>query len=260
MLGIRLAAVRPQAIGALDQLTSAEASFGSLTYAHDTTSNVASNARPDRTAFGDGRPATVTRNALPEATYGYDAFQRRVLQTAGGTTRHFLHDPDGHLLAEATAAGVTATEYVWLSDTPLALVADVDTASPRLHWFHTDQLGTPQKLTDTAGNIVWDAVLEPFGELAQLVTGLVAQPLRLPGQYADPATGLHQNWWRDYDPGLGRYLQPAPVPVPHRPARHAAEAHRQRRQQGRNQCSDLLGAWRSRASRAASTAILTASQ
>jgi hypothetical protein len=36
-------------------------------------------------------------------------------------------------------------------------------------------------------------VLEPFGELAQLVVGLVDQPLRLPGQCADAESGLHQN-------------------------------------------------------------------
>ena len=126
---------------------------------------------------------------------------------------HFLHDPNGHLLAEATAAGATTTEYVWLGDTPLAMVADADTARPRLFWFHTDHLGTPQKLTDSAGNLAWDAVLEPFGELASLTVNLVAQPLRLPGQYADPETGLHQNWWRDYDPSLGRYLQPDPLGI-----------------------------------------------
>lgn len=79
-----------------------------------------------------------------------------MLRTAGGATRHFLHDPDGHLLAEATSAGITTTEWLWLDDTPLALVADADTASPRLYWLHTDQLGTPQQLTDTAGNLVWD--------------------------------------------------------------------------------------------------------
>lgn len=60
----------------------------------------------------DGRLVTVTRNGLPEAAYGYDAFQRRVLKTAGGVTRHFLHDQEGHLLAEATAADATTTEYV----------------------------------------------------------------------------------------------------------------------------------------------------
>jgi len=33
----------------------------------------------------------------------------------------------------------------------------------------------------------------------------------LPGQYFDAETGLHQNWHRDYDPSIGRYLQADPL-------------------------------------------------
>jgi RHS repeat-associated protein len=35
--------------------------------------------------------------------------------------------------------------------------------------------------------------------------------LRLPGQHLHAETGLHQNWMRDYDPMVGRYLQPDPI-------------------------------------------------
>ena len=99
--------------------------------------NVTGDTRFDGTVFGyaydgDGRLASVTRNGLAEAAYGYDSFQRRVLKSTGGITRHFLHDPDGYLLAEAGSAGDVASEWFWLGDRPLAVVADVDSMSPRL--------------------------------------------------------------------------------------------------------------------------------
>lgn len=186
------------------------------TLAHDAAGNVTGDTRLDGTVFGygydaAGRLATLAQNGQPEAAYAYDASGRRIAKTADGVTRHFLHDPEGRLLAEATGAGQVLREYVWLGDLPLAMVADADTASPRLLWFHADHLGTPQRLTDAGGSVVWDAVLEPLREVAQLVVALVDQPLRLPGQYADAEAGLHQNWWRDYDLTLGRYLRPDPL-------------------------------------------------
>lgn len=36
--------------------------------------------------------------------------------------------------------------------------------------------------------------------------------LRLPGQYFDAETGLHDNRWRTYNPANGHYLQPDPMP------------------------------------------------
>jgi RHS repeat-associated protein len=38
----------------------------------------------------------------------------------------------------------------------------------------------------------------------------VVMNLRFPGQYFDDETGLHYNYFRDYHPGIGRYLEPDP--------------------------------------------------
>lgn len=36
-------------------------------------------------------------------------------------------------------------------------------------------------------------------------------PLRFPGQYADKETNLQYNYFRDYDSGIGRYVQSDPI-------------------------------------------------
>jgi RHS repeat-associated protein len=40
---------------------------------------------------------------------------------------------------------------------------------------------------------------------------LFAYNLRLPGQYFDAETGKHYNYFRDYDPAIGRYVESDPI-------------------------------------------------
>ncbi len=35
--------------------------------------------------------------------------------------------------------------------------------------------------------------------------------VRLAGQYFDSETGLHHNYYRDYDPKIGRYIEADPI-------------------------------------------------
>jgi RHS repeat-associated protein len=66
-------------------------------------------------------------------------------------------------------------------------------------------------MTDAvSGAVVWQAEYEPFGE-ANVTTAVVTNNLRLPGQYYDGESGLHYNYFRDYDPALGRYLESDPI-------------------------------------------------
>jgi RHS repeat-associated protein len=51
---------------------------------------------------------------------------------------------------------------------------------------------------------------EAFGE-AEVVTEAVENNLRFPGQYIDNETGLHYNYFRDYDSEMGRYVQSDPI-------------------------------------------------
>ena len=51
--------------------------------------------------------------------------------------------------------------------------------------------------------------------------GAASTPLRFPGQYADPETGLHYNQHRYYDPEVGAYLTPDPLGLAAAPNPHA---------------------------------------
>lgn len=77
-------------------------------------------------------------------------------------------------------------------------------------YIHNDHLGTPQLMTDAEGVVVWRANRLPFGEAVAAVTGIDLS-LQFPGQYADDETGYYQNYFRDYDPSLGRYIQSDPI-------------------------------------------------
>lgn len=161
-----------------------------------------------------GRLDQLTIGSTVTANYSYDGTERmsvRTMQnmTPAGTT-HYIYDRAGRFIAEASSAGATSTEYVWVDDMPLAVVANVDTSSPNLYYVHPDHLNRPTKMTDTSKNLVWDVWYWPFGEVRS-VSGSASINLRAPGQYFLIESGLHYNWHRHYDPSIGRYIQPDPL-------------------------------------------------
>ena len=78
------------------------------------------------------------------------------------------------------------------------------------HYFHNDHLGTPQVVTDANQQVVWKGEYDPFGKATETVA-LVEQNIRFPGQYFDSETELHYNYFRNYDPGSGRYMRSDPI-------------------------------------------------
>ncbi len=85
-----------------------------------------------------------------------------------------------------------------------------------IYYVHTDHLNTPRVLTNQAQQAVWRwENQEPFGkslpEENPSGLGTFTFNLRFPGQYFDAETGLFYNYFRDYDPQTGRYVQSDPI-------------------------------------------------
>jgi RHS repeat-associated protein len=112
-------------------------------------------------------------------------------------------------MSEDDASGNPIREYIWFNSMPVAVV-DHTGMSPALYFIHTDNLNRPQKLTDGSVALAWDAVYQPFGE-AYSVSGTATDLLMFPGQFYDSETVLAQNWHREYDATLGRYIESDPI-------------------------------------------------
>ena len=110
----------------------------------------------------------------------YDAFQRLRVKalTSPVSTTHYIWDSFGHIIAEHNGTGgAVQKDYVWLGDTPLALIN-----AGTLYYVHPDHLDRPVVMTNaTAMTVAWTAKFDPFGN-AIAVTAAITNNQRLPGQ------------------------------------------------------------------------------
>ncbi|MEM7349475.1 MAG: RHS repeat-associated core domain-containing protein [Acidobacteriota bacterium] len=149
------------------------------------------------------------------ALYQYNGHGERVKKTVGpfGDPIYFVYGLGGELLGEYDHTGAPIKEYVYFESAPIAVLAGGE-----IFAVHADHLGTPRAVSDGSGTKIWQWESDPFGATA-------ADPdpdgdgnaftfnLRFPGQYYDAETGNHHNYFRDYDPALGRYLQSDPIGI-----------------------------------------------
>lgn len=146
------------------------------------------------------------------AGYRYDAFGRRTAKTVAGLTTEFFWQGE-RLVAENSRHHHRSYVFEPGSFRPLALLDGFGPSKACPFYYQLDHLGTPQELTDYSGEIIWSATYTAYGKLTDLkhLAGeQCLQPLRLPGHYFDPESGLHYNRHRYYNPHIGRYLTPGP--------------------------------------------------
>ncbi|MFD4261266.1 DUF6531 domain-containing protein [Streptomyces sp. NPDC058534] len=181
--------------------------------------------------------------------YSWDCEDRLTsVRTPDGTHWRYVYDPLGRRLAKQRLApdGETVaeqTDFTWDGAVLCEQTADIGGGARRVAttWDHdgfhpvaqterilsadtsqqeidsrffsivTDLVGSPTELVDEEGNIVWHKRSTLWGVTAWNADATAYTPLRFPGQYYDPETGLHYNYFRHYDPETARYLTPDPL-------------------------------------------------
>jgi RHS repeat-associated protein len=247
--GTNVAAVVPHTIGydALGRVTSYTSGPTTQTYTYDAAGNRTGYAAPNvaltysyatssnrltgisgsstESFTYDANGNMLTHNA-PSAdyTYTYNARGRRTQTLLGaiattdtinglgqrtvqvqGSTELFVYDEVGHLIGSYNGTGGAAQETVWLGNLPVAVLA---TGGP--FYIAPDHLGAPHQITDAGANAVWLWDHDPFGNGTPLGSSFTYNP-RFPGQFFDQNAKLNYNFFRDYDPNTGRYIESDPI-------------------------------------------------
>ncbi|MGZ3236890.1 MAG: RHS repeat-associated core domain-containing protein, partial [Burkholderiaceae bacterium] len=177
----------------------------SLTYNYDSNGSITSDGVHTFTYDAAGRLLTAGG-----ATYSYNGLGQRVRKTAGGVTTLFAYDESGRLLGEYGPTGTAIQETVYLGDIPVAVLTATGT-----YYVLADHLNTPRQINNASGQAVWsrDIFVTDGGLPYENPKGLgtFTNNLRFPGQYFDKETNLHYNYYRDYDPSTGRYIESDPI-------------------------------------------------
>lgn len=160
-----------------------------------------------------GRLIEVQDNSTTIAEYEYNGLGQRVTKIANSITTYYVYDEYGNLIGEYPSSGPTL-EYVWLGDTPIAMI-QTDGSTNVFH-IYPDHLNTPRFLANSGGTVVWTWDSDAFGngladEDPDNNSTVVTMNLRFPGQVFDVETGTHYNYFRDYDPVVGSYIQSDPI-------------------------------------------------
>jgi len=207
------------------KLTQTQDVGGTATIQHDAAGNITSDGINTYTYSDRGRMATMT-NAGGTVTYSYNALEMRVGKT-GPTAlvptgaAYYVYDESGKLLGEYDANGVPLYETIYLG-VPVGVIKQTGTAGASniaisLYNVSTDQVGAPRIITRQSDEAIvwrWDSA-EAFGATAPdqnpSSLGAFSFNQRFPGQVFDAESGLVQNWNREYNPRIGRYMQSDPI-------------------------------------------------
>ena len=147
------------------------------------------------------------------AEYRHDAFGQRIWRQQDQQERAFFFHGQ-QLMAEldlpAASGQLVSRRYLYAGLTPVGMIVYQPDGQGQLYYVHSDLMGAVRLISNQSAQAVWAADLNHLGQ-ADILLETLEFNLRLPGQYAESATGWHDNLLRTYLPSHGQYLEADPL-------------------------------------------------
>ncbi|MFE5330832.1 DUF6531 domain-containing protein [Embleya sp. NPDC056575] len=200
-------------------------------YQHDSQGRVV--RRTQKTLSGKSRIWTYVWDAedrLIEAAtpdgaiwrYTYDPLARRIAKSSAETCTEVTFCWDGVQLVEQDQGGdVTTWDYAPNSWRPLAESRTRQGGETRSSALMTDRVGTVLHLVALDGTMISAPRQSVWGS-RPVADSKAESDFRItrPGHFLDEETGLEYNYFRYYEPAVGRYMSPDPLGLTPSPNHH----------------------------------------
>lgn len=234
---------------AIDAASNRIAAIDGVARTYDAAGNTASDGvrRFSNNAHNRLSVTRAQNTGVVLARYAYNAWGERVCKARGdsdcprgagaggppdagrGSFTQYVYDEQGRLRGEYGADGALIAEHVWLENTPVAVIrpaafeashGGLNVGGATVFWVEPDHLEAPRAIVNASHVAIWRWDSDPFGNAvanetaaAPAIAVSFTYDLRFPGQQFDAETATHYNYFRDYDPALGRYLQTDPAGI-----------------------------------------------
>ena len=174
-----------------------------LAHTYDAAGNLTNDGQKSYSYDAAGRMTSVNGGAL--GTYGYSGDGKRVRKVEGGATTYYVNSSVlGSALFELNGTGAVNRVHVTAGGKEIAQQA----TDGGFYWLHTDHLGTPRRMTNSNGTVMFRGEYDPHGN--PLLEWTTISNGKFTGYERDAAAGLDFAQARHYKFGRGRFMQPDP--------------------------------------------------
>lgn len=204
-----------------NRYTSVQSATGTNAQWYSSSGNLRADNKGAYNYSARGRLSSAVR-AGSTYEYRYNALEQRVYKSGPASmiptgVAYYVYDEAGRLLGEYDATGKAVYETVYLDEQPVAVLTQPELGKNSVYYAYADHLNSVRVIvrpSDQAFVWLWGSG-EPFGQVPPGTNpsnlGVFTYNPRMPGQVADVESGWFYNWHRDYNPGLGRYVQSDPI-------------------------------------------------